>query len=70
LKPAVPTAGFFVAAREKPENAGESFFLNKIVWLFVSCACCRNLLTTGKGKGRAGFEAGQPKSGLLEDEIF
>jgi len=62
--------GLFRFALEKPENAGESFFLNKMVWLFVSCACCQKLLTTGKGKGRAGFAGGQPKSGLLEDEIF
>jgi hypothetical protein len=63
-------SGLFRFAREKPEKAGQSFFLNKMVWLFVSCACCRNLLTAGKGKGRAGFGGGQPKSGLLEDEIF
>jgi hypothetical protein len=63
-------AGFFFAALEQAENAGESFFMNEIVRLFVSCACCRNLLTTGKGKGRAGFGGGQPKSALLEDEII
>ena len=41
-------AGFFVASLEQAGNAGESFFMNEIVRLFVSCACCRNLLTAGK----------------------
>jgi hypothetical protein len=57
-------------AGKTAEIPRESFLFNEITKLFVSCACCQNQLTTRKGPGGAAYWAGQPKSGLLEDENF